>query len=70
MSDATGSGFTAHAQIRVRLNKSGAHIAVVRFLNHVIIRHLLSSFNFIFSPYMHSFNHYAFPGSSTGLLLE
>ena len=35
MSDATGSGYTAHAQIHVRLNKSGAHIAVVRFLNHV-----------------------------------
>ena len=37
MSDATGSGYTAHAQIHVRLNKSGAHIAVVRFLNHVVI---------------------------------
>ena len=36
VSDATGSGYTAHAQIHVRLNKSGAHIAVVRFLNHVV----------------------------------
>ena len=32
VSDATGSRYTA--QIHVRLNKSGAHIAVVRFLNH------------------------------------
>ena len=30
LSDATGRGCAAHAQIHVRLNKSGAHIAVVR----------------------------------------
>ena len=27
---------STHAQIHVRLNKSGAHIAVVRFLNHIV----------------------------------
>ena len=37
VSDATGRGCTAHVQIHVRLNKSGAHIAVVRFLNHVVV---------------------------------